>query len=221
NTKTLLDGTREEGDYLSAKDKHVIVLGGADTGTDCVATSMRHGCASVNQFDIIPRPPAERAASNPWPEWPKVDKLDYGQEEAKAKFGDDPRSYCINTTQLVGDGNGRLKELHTVDIDWDMSGPRPQMIPLEGTERVWPADLVLLALGWLGPEATILEELGLEQDERSNALAEHEKYTTAVDGVFVAGDVRRGASLVVWAINEGRGAARECDRYLMGATELP
>ncbi len=221
NTKTLLDGTREEGDYLSAKDKHVIVLGGADTGTDCVGTSIRHGCKSVNQFDIIPRPPAERAASNPWPEWPKVDKLDYGQEEAKAIFGDDPRSYCINTTKIVGDGNGRMKELHTVDIDWDMSGPRPEMIPLEGTERVWPADLVLLALGWLGPEAAILEELGLEQDERSNALAEHEKYTTAVDGVFVAGDVRRGASLVVWAINEGRGAARECDRYLMGSTELP
>jgi glutamate synthase (NADPH/NADH) small chain len=222
NTKSLLDSNHENGDYISAKDKHVIVIGGGDTGTDCVGTSMRHGCKSLTQFEIMERPPDERAANNPWPEWPRVYKLDYGQEEAKAIFGDDPRQYLINTTKFVGADNGRVKELHTVQVEWAMGdNGRPFPQPIEGSEKVLPADLVLLAMGFLGPEDPVLEQLNIERDERSNAKAEHGKFSTSVEGVFAAGDMRRGQSLVVWAINEGRGAARECDRYLMGATDLP
>jgi len=183
---------------------------------------MRHGCKSLTQFEIMERPPDERAANNPWPEWPRVYKLDYGQEEAKAIFGDDPRQYLINTTKFVGADNGRVKELHTVQVEWAMGdNGRPFPQPIEGSEKVLPADLVLLAMGFLGPEDPVLEQLNIERDERSNAKAEHGKFSTSVEGVFAAGDMRRGQSLVVWAINEGRGAARECDRYLMGATDLP
>ncbi|MBM3215867.1 glutamate synthase subunit beta [Candidatus Poribacteria bacterium] len=222
NTRSLLNSKHADGQYISAKDKHVIVLGGADTGTDCVATSLRHGCKSMRQFDIIPRPPDERPADNPWPEWPRTMRVDYGQEECKDRFGFDPREYLISTKKFVDDGNGNVKELVTVDVEWargENGRPFPKEVP--GTERTWPADLVLLALGWLGPEDTILSELEIERDERSNARAKHGEYVTNVPGVFAAGDVRRGASLVVWAINEGRGAARECDRYLMGSTDLP
>jgi len=221
NTKSLLDSNHADGQYISAKDKHVIVLGGADTGTDCVATALRHGCKSLRQFDIIPRPPLQRTPDNPWPEWPKILRLDYGQEEAKELFGEDPRDYLINTTRFIGDENGHVRALEAVRVEWVNEGGRlvPKNIP--GTERIYEADLVLLALGWLGPEDTVLNELGIERDARSNAKAEHGVYRTNVEKVFVAGDVRRGASLVVWAINEGRGAARECDRFLMGKTDLP
>lgn len=222
DTKSLLDSSHEDGNYTSAKDKHVIVIGGGDTGTDCVGTSMRHGCASVTQFEIMPKPPENRDVENPWPEWPHIYRLDYGQEEAKAKFGDDPRSYEIMTKKFEKDKNGHVKELHTVQIKWKVS-KEGKMVPEEvkGSERVWKADLVLLAMGFTGPENPLLEQLGIERDARSNAKAEHEIYKTNVDGVFAAGDMRRGQSLVVWAINEGRGAARECDRWLMGSTELP
>jgi glutamate synthase (NADPH/NADH) small chain len=183
---------------------------------------MRHGCKSLFQFDIIPAPPDERVSDNPWPEWPKVYKLDYGQEEAKARFGDDPRTYLIMTQKFVDDGAGKLKELHTVNIEWDKDeNGRFVPKPIAGTEKVWPADLVLLAMGFRGPEDAMIEELGVERDERSNARAAHDNYATSVEGVFAAGDMRRGQSLVVWAINEGRGAAREVDRYLMGSTHLP
>lgn len=222
NTKSLLDSNHADGNYLSAQDKHVIVIGGGDTGTDCVGTSMRHQCKTLVQFEILPRPPDTRPADNPWPEWPKIYRLDYGQEEVKARFGDDPRRYLIMTERFLRDENGRVKELHTVDIEWgkdDKGRFGPQRIP--GTEKVWPADLVLLAMGFLGPEETIIEELGVERDERSNVKAAYDKYATSIQGVFAAGDMRRGQSLVVWAINEGRGAARECDRYLMGSTTLP
>ncbi|OGG48120.1 MAG: glutamate synthase [Candidatus Handelsmanbacteria bacterium RIFCSPLOWO2_12_FULL_64_10] len=220
NTKSLLDSGRRDGNYISAKDRHVIVIGGGDTGTDCVGTSMRHGCKSLTQFEIMPRPPDERQPDNPWPEWPKVYRLDYGQEEAKARFGDDPRQYLIMTKRFVGDEGGHVRGLHAVQVEWvrgDNGRPFPKEVP--GTERVWPADLVLLAMGFRGPEDTVLEQLGVERDERSNARAE--RFATSVKGVFAAGDMRRGQSLVVWAINEGRGAARECDRYLMGTTSLP
>ncbi|MXY81660.1 MAG: glutamate synthase, partial [Gemmatimonadetes bacterium] len=144
------------------------------------------------------------------------------QEEAKARFGDDPRTYLIMTRGFVGDVEGRVKELHTVNIEWDKDeNGRFTPVPIEGTEKVWPADLVLLAMGFRGPEDAMIEQLGIERDERSNARAEHEKYATSVESVFAAGDMRRGQSLVVWAINEGRGAAREVDRYLMGSTQLP
>ena len=222
NTKSLLDSNHADGNYITAKDKHVIVIGGGDTGTDCCGTSLRHGCKTLAQFEIMPRPPEERADNNPWPQWPNVYKLDYGQEEAKARFGDDPRTYLIMTQKFVANDEGHVKELHTVNIEWgkDDNG-RFVPKPIEGTEKVWPADLVLLAMGFRGPEDAAIDQLGVERDERSNAKAEHDKFNTSVDGVFAAGDMRRGQSLVVWAINEGRGAAREVDRYLMGTTHLP
>ncbi len=222
NTKSLLDSSHEDGNYISAKDKHVIVIGGGDTGTDCVGTSMRHGCKSLTQFEILERPPDERAPNNPWPEYPRVYQLDYGQEEAAAKFGADPRTYLISTLKFVGNEKGHVKELHTAEVEWvPGDGGRPFPKPIEGTEKVWPADLVLLAMGFLGPEDTVLEELDVERDERSNVKAEEDKYATSIPGVFAAGDMRRGQSLVVWAFKEGRGAAREADRYLMGTTNLP
>jgi glutamate synthase (NADPH/NADH) small chain len=183
---------------------------------------LRHGCTNLAQFEILPKPPNERAADNPWPEWPKVYRLDYGQAEAKARFGDDPRTYLINTKRFVGDENGNVKELHTVDIEWkkDANG-RFAPVEIPGSERVWPAQLVLLAMGFLGPEDAVIEQLGLERDPRSNVKADYGKFHTTIEGVFAAGDCRRGQSLVVWAINEGRGAAREADRWLMGETSLP
>ncbi|MFA9407491.1 MAG: glutamate synthase subunit beta [Candidatus Dadabacteria bacterium] len=222
NTKSLLDSNLEDGNYISAKDKNVIVLGGGDTGTDCVATSMRHGCKSLLQFEILPTPPMERAPDNPWPQWPKVYSLNYGQEEAMAVFGEDPRKYEVLTTKFVGDDEGNVKELHTVKIEWHLGdNGRPSFKEVPGSEEVWPADRVFLALGFLGPEDIVIEQLNIERDERSNAKAEYGKYKTSVEGVFAAGDARRGQSLIVWAINEGREAARECDRYLMGSTNLP
>ncbi len=222
NTKSLLDSGLKDGNYISAKDKDVIILGGGDTGTDCVATTMRHGCRSLLQFEILSKLPDHRASDNPWPQWPRIYTLSYGQEEAMAVFGEDPRRYEVLTKEFVGDGNGRIKELVTVKIEWNYSsngGSAFKEVP--GTEQRWPADLVLLALGYLGPEANILDQLNIEKDERTNAKAEYGKYMTNVEGVFAAGDARRGQSLIVWAINEGREAARECDRYIMGHTNLP
>ncbi|MFZ5497406.1 MAG: glutamate synthase subunit beta [Verrucomicrobiota bacterium] len=221
NTKAVLNGDASR-TPISAKDKDVVVIGGGDTGTDCVGTAMRHGCKSLLQIEILPKPPLERAADNPWPEWPKVYRMDYGQEEAAAKFGADPRIYLTTVKKFIGDAQGRVKELVTVEIKWEKND-KGQFIPQEipGTEKTRPAQLVLLAMGFLGPEQALLKDLGVETDPRSNVKAEHEKYTTSLKGVFAAGDCRRGQSLVVWAINEGRGAARECDRYLMGSTDLP
>ncbi|MSQ93740.1 MAG: glutamate synthase small subunit [Gemmataceae bacterium] len=225
NTRSLLDSNLLNGDFISAKDKDVIVIGGGDTGTDCVGTSMRHGCRSLIQFEILPKPPDERAPDNPWPQWPKVYKMDYGQEEAAAVFGADPRQYLMNTEKFVGDAQGNLKELHTHRIEWvkDDNG-RFVMKKVPGSEQVLPAQLVLLAMGFLGPENQLLEKLGVEiaklPNGTHNAKAEYERYQTNLPNVFAAGDMRRGQSLVVWAINEGRGAARECDRYLMGETVL-
>jgi glutamate synthase (NADPH/NADH) small chain len=221
NTKSLLDSHHEDGKYLSARDKDVIVIGGGDTGTDCVGTALRHGCRSLLQLEIVPMPPMERAPDNPWPQWPKVYRMDYGQEEASAIFGADPRRYAIQTTKFVGDATGHVKEIHTVQVKWVQDNGRAIPQPVPGTEQVFPAQLVLFALGFSGPESTVLDQLGVEKDPRSNAKAEHGKFATSVAGVFAAGDMRRGQSLVVWAINEGRGAARECDRYLMGKTDLP
>lgn len=222
DTKSLLDSNHEDGNYISAKDKNVIVIGGGDTGTDCVSTSMRHNCKNLTQFEILPKPPDQRAEENPWPQWPNIYKVDYGQEEAKSIFGDDPRQYQVMTKKFAGDDDGNVKELHTVQIEW-VSGENGRKMPkeIEGTEKVWKADLVLLAMGFLGPENPVLDQLDVEKDNRSNAKADHGAYNTNVEGVFAAGDMRRGQSLIVWAINEGRGAARECDRWLMGSTELP
>ncbi len=221
NTKALLDNHKNS-DFISAAGKDVIVIGGGDTGTDCVGTSMRHGCKSLVQLEILPKPPMDRAKDNPWPEWPKVYKMDYGQEEAAAKFGGDPRVYLTTAKNFVSDEGGQVKEVHTVEIQWEKND-KGQFVPKEipGTEKIRPAQLVLLAMGFLGPEQPLLEQLGVERDPRSNAKADFNKYTTNLPNVFAAGDCRRGQSLVVWAFNEGRGAARECDRYLMGATDLP
>ncbi len=222
NTKSLLDSNHQDGNYVSAKHKDAIVIGGGDTGTDCVATVMRHGCKSLAQFEILPKPPAERAPDNPWPQWPNIFRAGYGQEEATAVFGRDPREFCVMTKRFAGDARGQVKELHTVQIEWHRgSNGRPVPKEIPGTEKVWPTQLVLLAMGFLGPEETLLQPLGVDRDERSNVKAEYGRFATNVRGVFAAGDMRRGQSLVVWAINEGRGAARECDRYLMGSTDLP
>ena len=221
STQAVLKNKPDES-AISAKGKDVLVLGGGDTGTDCVGTSMRQGCRSLTQLEIMAMPPMDRAADNPWPEWPKVYKMDYGQEEAAAKFGGDPRAYLTTVKKFVGDGAGNLASVITVQIAWEKND-KGQFIPVEqpGTEKEHPAQLVLLAMGFLGPEQALLKDLKVEVDARSNVKADYGKYATSVPGVFAAGDARRGQSLVVWAINEGRGAARECDRYLMGATELP
>ena len=221
NTKSLLDG-HKNGNYISALGKDVVVIGGGDTGTDCVGTAMRHGCKSLLQLEILPKPPQDRARDNPWPEWPKVYRLDYGQEEAAEKFGADPRVYLTTAQKFEGDENGRVKAVHTVRIEWQKN-EKGQFVPKEipGTEEARPAQLVLLAMGFLGPEQPLLEQLGVERDPRTNAKAEHGRFQTNLPNVFAAGDCRRGQSLVVWAFNEGRGAARECDRFLMGQTNLP
>jgi glutamate synthase (NADPH/NADH) small chain len=183
---------------------------------------MRHGCRSLVQVEILPRPPLERAADNPWPEWPKIYLMDYGQVEAAAKFGADPRVYLTTATKFEGDANGQVKAVHTVQVKWEKND-KGQYIPknVPGTEKVLPAQLVPLAMGFLGPEQLLLDALKLERDPRTNVKAEFERYSTNLKGVFACGDCRRGQSLVVWAFNEGRGAARECDRYLMGNTDLP
>jgi len=221
NTKSLLDSKHKDGQFISAKDKDVIVIGGGDTGTDCVGTSMRHGCRSLTQFEILPRPPDQRAGDNPWPQWAKVYGLDYGQQEAAQKFGKDPRVYSISTKKIEADASGAVKAIHTVQIEWVKSPTgQYQMKDVPGTEKVWPTQLVLLAMGFLGPEDPLLKALKVDQDPRSNIKAEYGNYATSIPRVFAAGDARRGQSLVVWAIHEGRGVARECDRFLMGRTEL-
>lgn len=222
NTKSLLDTGHEDGQYISAEGLDVIVIGGGDTGTDCVGSSIRHGCKSLVQFEILEKPPLERASDNPWPQWPRVYNLDYGQKEAKVLWGRDPRYYSINTKEFIGDEHGHIKAIRTVDIKWERSNNgRPKLVEVPGSEKVWPAQLVLFAMGFGGPENSLLKQLGVAQAPRSNINAEYGSFMTNVEGIFAAGDARRGQSLVVWAINEGRAAARECDRWLMGETDLP
>jgi glutamate synthase (NADPH/NADH) small chain len=222
NTKSLLDSDHNDGRFLNARDLDVIVIGGGDTGTDCVATALRQECRSLTQFEILPKPPLSRAADNPWPQWPKVYKLDYGQEEALGKFGADPRTYAIMTTEFLGDDRGHVEAIRTIKVAWNSNGHgRPRLEELPGSEETWPAQLVLLSMGFLGPQQSLLDQFGVDRDARSNAWAEYGDFHTNVEGVFAAGDARRGQSLVVWAINEGRGAAREVDRWLMGETSLP
>ena len=221
NTKKVLD-SQCNGGFIDAAGKDVVVIGGGDTGTDCVGTSMRHGCRSLLQVEILPKPPKERAADNPWPEWPKVDRMDYGQEEAAARFGGDPRVYLTTAAKFAGDEHGRVKAVHLVQVRWERND-KGQFIPknIPGTAREVPAQLVLLAMGFLGPEQPLLDALGVGRDARTNVQAAYGEYQTSIPKVFAAGDCRRGQSLVVWAFNEGRGAARACDRYLMGHTDLP
>jgi len=216
NTKSLLDSSHADGQYISAKDKSVIVIGGGDTGTDCIATSLRHGCKDLVNFELFPQPPANRADDNPWPSWPKIFRTDYGHEESSHKFGSDPRVYRISSTNFIGE-NGVLTGVRTVEVE--MKDGKLEQVP--NSEQIWKADLVLLAMGFLGPEKDCSTPLGIDYDQRSNYQADYGLYKTNIDGVYAAGDCRRGQSLVVWAINEGREAARELDRELMGVTELP
>jgi len=224
STQALL-GAGPEHAAIHAQGKDVLVIGGGDTGTDCVGTALRQGCRSLTQIEILPRPPTERAADNPWPEWPKVYKLDYGQEEAAARFGAEPRTYATTVKQYAADAAGgadAVAQVHTVQVSWERDAAG-QFTAVEqtGSERTLPAQLVLLAMGFTGPEPGLPKELGTALDARGNIRAELGRFATSVKGVFAAGDCRRGQSLVVWAINEGRGAARECDRFLMGRSTLP
>ena len=217
NTKSLLDSDLQDGNHISAKGKDVIVIGGGDTGTDCIGTSLRHGCKSLVNFELFPKPPESRDPNNPWPTWPKIFRVDYGHEEATEVQGEDPRVYSVSSLCFLGNEQGELTGVRTVEVE--MRDGKFENVP--GSEKDWPADLVFLAMGFLGPEHTASDALGLDYDERSNYKADYGQYKTNVDNVFVAGDCRRGQSLVVRAINEDREAARKIDRHLMGSTELP
>ncbi|XP_038708961.1 glutamate synthase 1 [NADH], chloroplastic-like isoform X2 [Tripterygium wilfordii] len=215
NTKSLLDTNHQDGNYISAKGKKVVVIGGGDTGTDCIGTSIRHGCSSVVNLELLPQPPQTRAPGNPWPQWPRVFRVDYGHQEAAIKFGNDPRSYEVLTKRFIGDENGVVKGLELVHVQWekDASG-KFQFKEVEGSEEIIEADLVLLAMGFLGPDSTLADKLGLERDNRSNFKADYGRFSTNIEGVFAAGDCRRGQSLVVWAISEGRQTAAQVDEFL-------
>jgi len=234
NTRSLLDSNLADGNYISAKDKDVIVIGGGDTGTDCIGTALRHGCKSLVNFELFPQPPATRAPHNPWPTWPVIFRTEYGHEESATMFGKDPRVYLISSTEFVARTDGGTRENAsrgngTAKIGRHVAGIRTVDVQLKdgkfenvpGSEREWPADLVLLAMGFLRPEHAVSDALDLAYDARGNYRAEYGKYRTNVENVFAAGDCRRGQSLIVNAINEGREAAREIDRHLMGSTELP
>jgi NAD(P)H-dependent glutamate synthase small subunit len=221
NTKSLLDSNLQNGNFISAKDKHVVVIGGGDTGADCIGTSLRHGCASLVNLELLDQPPADRAEGNPWPLWPKILRTDYAHEEAVARFGADPRSYAVVSKAFGDDGNGRVAKVEMSRIRWRSGKGGPKMVDIKGSKEALRADLVLLAMGFLGPESYLGDALDIERDPRSNFKAVHGDFRTNVPGVFAAGDCRRGQSLVVWAINEGRGAARAVDTHLRGTSELP
>ena len=220
NTKSLLNGGPTE-DFIDAKDKNVIVIGGGDTGADCIGTALRHGCRSLVNFELLDQPPPVRAEDNPWPAWPKILRTDYAHEEAIARDGADPRSYAILSEAFRDAGNGRVGSVSAGRVRWQFEGGKPVMTKIPDSEQTFEADLVLLAMGFLGPEAYLADALGIERDGRTNYLAEHGRFETSAPGVFAAGDCRRGQSLVVWAINEGRGAARAIDHHLRGRSSLP
>ncbi len=213
NTKHLLDASHPLPPEMNAKGKHVVIIGGGDTGTDCVGTALRQGCKSVHQLEIMPRPAEERTEQNPWPEYPRILKTDYAQEEAIAKYGDDPRQYLINAREIERDDKGAVRAIITDDIRWAKGADgRLSPQPVEGKSRKWPADLVLIAMGFTGPEETLVDAFGLPRDARANVAAVN--YRTERKGVFVAGDMHSGQSLVVRAMNEGQEAAAACDQYL-------
>jgi len=220
NTKSLLESKLADGKYISALDKRVVVIGGGDTGADCIGTALRHGCKSLINLELLEQSPAKRASDNPWPLWPKIHRTDYAHEEAIARFGADPRNYAVVSKEFGG-RDGRVASLKINRIEWQQVNGAAKMVDVDGSAELLDADLVLLAMGFLGPEAYLAEALGLTRDQRSNYGAIHGKFVTNVPGVFAAGDCRRGQSLVVWAINEGRGAARSIDAFLMGSSLLP
>ena len=213
NTKSLLDSNHKDGNYISAKDKDVIVIGGGDTGTDCIGTAMRHGCKSLVNFELLPKPPATRSTENPWPLYPRIHRVDYGHAEVAAKFGNDPRVYSIMSKEFVRDKEQKLLGIKTINVDQNLK-------EIPGTEKTWNADLIFLSMGFLRPEHYINEKLGLDLDDRGNFCADKINYRTSLNKVYATADCRRGQDLVVRAINEGREAAREMDRDLMGSSQL-
>ena len=221
-TKSLLNSNLEEGTYISAKGKKVIVIGGGDTGNDCVGTCIRHGAESVLQLEMMPKLPDERTESNPWPEWPRVCKTDYGQEEAIAVYGHDPRVYQTTVKEFIANEAGNLCKVKLVKLESkkDEKTGRRMMVEGEGSEYTVEADLVLIAAGFLGSESYVTKAFNVDLNPRTNVLTEPGKYATRVNKVFTAGDMHRGQSLVVWAIKEGREAAKEVDCSLMGYTNL-
>ena len=210
-----LESQWEKDNWITAAGKDVIVIGGGDTGTDCIGTSMRHRCNSVTNFELMPQPPMERAPDNPWPQWPRVFGVDYGHAEVQAVTGKDPRVYSVMTKEFIGDEEGNLKALVTQDVEITENGPKA----IEGSEKEWPCDLCVLSMGFLSPEDYVTGELGLDTDQRNNIHASYGDFRTNMEGVFAGGDCRRGQSLVVWAINEGRGMADSCDEYLKNKRE--
>ncbi len=221
-TKSLLDSGLKDNKYVSAKGKKVVIIGGGDTGNDCVGTCIRHGAASVTQLEMMPKAPDTRAENNPWPEWPKVCKTDYGQEEAIAVFGHDPRVYTTTVKEFLKDKNGNLCGLKVVKLEGkkDEKTGRMQMVEVPGSESKMDADLVLIAAGFLGTQKYVADAFGVELNQRTNVATETGKYATSVPNVYTAGDMHRGQSLVVWAIREGREVAREVDESLMGYSYL-
>lgn len=221
-TKSLLDSNFNDHAYIDPKDKHVVIIGGGDTGNDCVGTSIRLGAKSVVQLEMMPKPPVERAENNPWPEWPKILKTDYGQQEAIAKFGKDPRVYQTTVTEFIGNKKGELKKLKIVKLspEKDPNTGRMNMVPVPGTEEIIPCDMVLIAAGFLGSQKYVTDAFGVATNVRTNVDTKPGQFETSVPGIFTAGDMHRGQSLVVWAIREGRDAAKAVDLSLMGYSNM-
>jgi len=222
NTKSLLDSELADEAYISAKGKNVVVIGGGDTGNDCIGTSVRHGAKSVVNFELLPQPPAQRAPDNPWPQWPRIYRIDYGHTEVKTHMGKDPREYCVMSKEFVDDGEGNVKGINIKRLEWTKNSKGGwDMKEIEGSEEFFPAELVMISMGFLSPEEKVTGG-GIELDGRKNFKTPAGKYSTNIEGVFAAGDCRRGQSLIVWGINEGRQAAREIDTYLTGhGSQLP
>lgn len=212
-TKCLLDNNFEQEGFISAEGKNVIVIGGGDTGTDCVATSLRQNCKSLVQFEIMEKMPEARAESNPWPQFARIHKVDYGHEEYMAKYGEDPRRFATTVKEFRGEA-GKLKAVVTKEVKWQKTDKGITPIEIEGSEKIWPADLVFIAMGFLGAEGKLPLSCGVELDERTNIKAQYNNFKTNIEKIFTCGDARRGQSLVVWAINEGRNCALEVDKYL-------
>ena len=221
HTKSLLNTSLTDGNYINAKDKNVIVIGGGDTGTDCIATAIRQGCSSLINMEIMPKPPVDRDPNNPWPLWPHIYRTDYGHEESQERFGKDPREFSLLSKEFIVDKHNKLTGLKTINLDWEES-PEGQksMKEVKGTEQIWEADLIFLAMGFVGPEQYLLDKMKVKLNDKNNIHADYGKFTTSIKGVFASGDCRRGQSLVVWAMNEGRGAALEIDRFLVGQSTL-
>jgi glutamate synthase (NADPH/NADH) small chain len=221
HTKSLLNTSLTDGNYINAKDKNVIVIGGGDTGTDCIATAIRQGCSSLVNMEIMPKPPADRGNNNPWPLWPHIYRTDYGHEESQERFGKDPREFSLLSKEFLVDKDNKLTGLKTINLEWEETSLGQQnMKEVKGTEKIWEADLIFLAMGFVGPEQYLLDKMKVKLNDRNNIQADYGDFSTNIEGVFASGDCRRGQSLVVWAMNEGRGAALAIDRFLEGQSTL-